>query len=52
MISIPKFKSSLTPVGNSKAFIVPAKVREDHGVEENTEYWVEIRLHKIEGGAQ
>lgn len=50
MIEIPKFKASLIPVGNSKAFLIPAKVREDHGVEDNAEYWVEIKLTPATGG--
>lgn len=51
MVKIPEFKGALISVGNSKAFLIPAKVREDHGIEEDAEYWIELRLRKVEGGA-
>lgn len=47
-MKLSEFKASLVPVGNSKAIIIPAKIREDYGVEDGTEYWVEIKLRKVE----
>lgn len=50
MIEVPKFKASLIQTGSSRAFLVPAKIREDYGIEEGVEYWVELRLVRAEGG--
>lgn len=46
MIKIPEFKGRFITVGNSKAILVPAKMREDYGVEDDVEYWVEIKLRR------
>lgn len=52
LAKLPEFKTTLTTVGNSKAIIIPAKVREDYGVHDDVEYWVDIRFRKAEGGEE
>lgn len=46
-IELPPFKTKLKSIGQySKGILVPAKYREDYGVDDDTEYWVEITLNQ------
>lgn len=47
-MELPRFKGKLAAVGGSKAFIIPAKIRADHNVKDDEEYWIELRLFPVE----
>lgn len=45
-MELPIFKAKIVQTGNSRSVVIPAKIREDFKIEDDSEYWVTMRLEK------